>query len=201
MKYFFYDTETGGLDETKVSILSLSCIVANEELNVVDELDFFIKPTDGVYRVQANAMKVNKIDLVEHDLKAVTDCFVIRDLCEYFHMTNTALPITVVTHNGDLDRRFLKQMLNNNGYEYDNFFFKRSIDTCATGMLLKNVGIIPADNDCSLVQLFNHFYPNEAETLKVAHSAKTDTRMTLAVFKAMRQLLKDIYSNSKERHT
>lgn len=71
MKYLVLDTETGGIGP-EVSLLSAYFRVLDENLNLLDELELFLKPNDGLYKVTAEALGINKIDLVEHEKKAIT---------------------------------------------------------------------------------------------------------------------------------
>lgn len=202
MSYFFYDMETGGLDEKKVSPLSLSAKITDDNFNKMLEFDMFIKPDDGIYRLEAKGMEINKINLVDHDAVAITETQAAYKILGW--LTTKYLGIgrpKLVTHNGDLDKRFLKQMFQNANIDFYQCFSKRSLDTAATALFLQTIGIIPQNNSCSLVQLFLHYYPDKSSVLKTAHTANTDAEMTLAVFKAMRQSVKDIYSISQGRQS
>ena len=71
MKYLVLDTETGGIGPD-VSLLTVYLGVLDENLNLLDELELFLKPNDGIYKTTAEALGINKINLVEHEKKAVT---------------------------------------------------------------------------------------------------------------------------------
>jgi DNA polymerase III epsilon subunit-like protein len=68
-KYLALDCETGGLEGT--SLLSLYCGVYDESFTLLDELELFLRPKDHIYHVTAEGLGINKIDLVEHEKKAI----------------------------------------------------------------------------------------------------------------------------------
>ena len=71
-RFLAFDAETGGIGADK-ALLTLYFIVLNEKFEVLDELDLRIKPNDDIYHVTAEALEINKINLVEHDKVALTD--------------------------------------------------------------------------------------------------------------------------------
>lgn len=70
MKYLVTDVETGGFEGT--SLLSAYFGVLDENLNLLDELELFVRPDNRQYVVTAEALAINKINLIEHEKKAVT---------------------------------------------------------------------------------------------------------------------------------
>lgn len=66
-----FDTETGGIGET-VSLLSVHLAACDTNWEIQDELMLLTKPNDGHYVVTAEAMNINKINLIEHDKVAIT---------------------------------------------------------------------------------------------------------------------------------
>lgn len=69
MKYLVMDCETGGFEGT--SLLSFYFGVLDEDFNVLDELDLLLRPKDHIYHINPEALEVNKINLIEHDKKAI----------------------------------------------------------------------------------------------------------------------------------
>lgn len=69
MKYLALDAETGGFEGT--SLLSVYLGVYSEDFVLLDELEMFMKPDDKIYKVTAEALAVNKINLIEHEAKAI----------------------------------------------------------------------------------------------------------------------------------
>jgi DNA polymerase III epsilon subunit-like protein len=68
-KYLALDCETGGFEGT--SLLSLYCGVYDESFTLLDELELFLRPKDHIYHVTAEALGINKINLIEHETKAI----------------------------------------------------------------------------------------------------------------------------------
>ena len=68
-KYLALDCETGGFEGT--SLLSLYCGVYDESFTLLDELELFLRPKDHIYNVTAEALAINKINLIEHETKAI----------------------------------------------------------------------------------------------------------------------------------
>lgn len=66
-----FDTETGGIGPD-VSLLTAHFAVCDSQWNIIDELDLAMKPADGIYKVTAESITINKIDLVHHDKIAIT---------------------------------------------------------------------------------------------------------------------------------
>ena len=64
IQYFIVDAETGGKYAKEHSLLTLYGQILNKNLNVVDEIDLVVKPDDGIYRISADALETNKIDLI-----------------------------------------------------------------------------------------------------------------------------------------
>lgn len=65
-----FDCESGGIGD-EISLLSAHFAACDEDWNVVDELELLVKPNDGIYKVTAEAMSINKIDLIKHEAMAM----------------------------------------------------------------------------------------------------------------------------------
>ena len=71
MKYISLDTETGGIGED-LSLLSVALIVIDgknirdglvNEFDYVDVFNSLLRPDDGVFKVTAEALRINRIDI------------------------------------------------------------------------------------------------------------------------------------------
>lgn len=76
-KFLAHDSETGGLDPTRHSLLTYYAGIYTfdmqaKKFSLCAELDLKLKPSSGDYCVTAEAMGVNKIDLAKHDKEAIT---------------------------------------------------------------------------------------------------------------------------------
>ena len=66
-----FDCESGGFPKG-VALLSTHMAVCDAHFNIIDEIELFTKPNDGHYLVSAEALEVNRINLIEHDKIAIT---------------------------------------------------------------------------------------------------------------------------------
>ena len=177
----------GGLEKEQYSLLTVYLMMTDDNFNVIGDLYLYLKPNDGIYKVCARAMEINKIDLVKHDTKAITYKEGATALYNFLSkMTdNGKVKATVVGHGiyGDVEW-ILHHLISRNSFE--NFTSYRKLDTSSTCQFLKSVGMFPDDVSGSLVSLAEHF---KVEVDKnSAHDAKYDTELTFKVFLAMRRM-------------
>lgn len=171
-RYFLFDCETGGLDETTDSLLTLYGVVLNKDLTVLDEIDLMIKPDDGRYSVNIEALKINKINLLSHDETAIRYSDARTKLQNFLFKATLGDNKALVPagHNVNLDINFLKIMLP----DYKQFLSHRVLDTGTLGQFLRLCDIIPESNRGSLSELCTHFGIDPSG----AHNAKNDVLMT-----------------------
>lgn len=187
MKYFCFDTELGGLKK-EYSLLTLYGQILNEELNVLDEIDLKIKPDDGIYRVSAESLKINGINLVEHDKTAIP----LSEASEKFknficrHSMNLNQKIIPMGHNISLDIKFAKNYLMNST-EWEKHFSYRKIDSHSIAMFLGISGFLPKYNSYSLKVMAEHF---KLDTNGM-HDARKDVEITTRLLKLMSNSLKE----------
>lgn len=182
MKYFFHDFETGGFEKT--SILTYYAVVTDENFNKLDEIELFFKPKDGIYKVSAEALAINHIDLIEHS-KISEEMEVCKSKLKDFLLKNTnykSEKLYAAGHNIYFDNNLLKKHV---FPEFNEFFFRHNLDTGGLGVLLKIVGKLPSDFNISLVNLAKHYGINSTG----AHNAKVDVLLTIMVLKC---IIKDL---------
>ena len=182
MRYLVTDVETGGFQGT--SLLSAYFGLLDDKLNLIDELNLFVKPDDGIYAVTAEALGVNKISLIEHDKVAITYKEAGTKLYQFLHKNyiNGEKPLPL-GHNVAFDVVRIKQDLISEG-SWNNFVSYRVVDTGTIGTYLKILGKIPSDISGSLSSYAKHF----GIDFSGAHDAKNDCIMTTLVFKEMLKL-------------
>jgi len=61
-----FDTETGSLSPKQGDLLSAFFAVLDEDFNIVEELDMKLKPSQGLPRAEAGALKINGINIQKH---------------------------------------------------------------------------------------------------------------------------------------
>jgi len=126
-RLLFIDTETGGLDPDKHSLLSLAMVVW-EDMEIFDSQEILIN--DGILSVTEEALSVNKIDLEKHKQSAISSSQAMDKLFlfigQHFPQQRT---ITLAGHNVHFDAAFLKRLFFANNKNFSEFFSHRIIDT------------------------------------------------------------------------
>ncbi len=148
------DTETGGLDATRHSLLTLG-LVAWEDGRVLEALELAVRQEP--YVVTGGGMKVNRIDLATHHAAAAEPDVVIAQLETFCTRHFGSGPITLVGHNVAFDRAFLGAFLASQGRALEPRFHHRTVDTHALAFGLQQAGRLPAALKLSSDGLFAHF--------------------------------------------
>lgn len=182
MKYFLYDTETGG-NSPKYSLLTFFGVILDEKLEVIDNISLKIK--NKKYVLSPEAMKINKIDFLKHDSEAEDLEVCVAKLSKFLLLhTNFGQEKLVNTgHNIFWDLNFVKIRLLPN---IETFVTKHNLDTGTLALILKSIGKLPSNFEISLKNLANH-YNVEA---KIFHTAEDDVYTTVAVLKCMLKEIK-----------
>src|SRR6266436_5622023 len=119
MKYLAIDNETGGLGE--VSLLTSYFAVLDANLRILDDLYIYLKPSDGVYRIEPQALAINGINLIEHDKVAETQSMAGQKLFRFLKLhssdgTDKLIPLghnvtfdVIGIHNGLLNRAIFEK--------------------------------------------------------------------------------------------
>lgn len=179
----FIDTETGGLDPSRNSLLSLGLVVggpgADGAAEVVNSLEILIRHEP--YVVSAGGMKVNRIDLVQHHESALEPAMAVTVLDVFLdqHFPHRCKAITLAGHNIAFDAAFLRTFLEGQGRAFEPRFNHRTVDTHALAAGLRDAGRLPLDNLGSTA-LFEHFgikVPDEKR-----HTALGDALATFELY-------------------
>jgi DNA polymerase III epsilon subunit-like protein len=126
-KILFIDTETGGIDPAGNSLLSLALVVW-KDLEIKASIEILIN--DGVLNVTPKALEINGIDLDEHKKKAVNPAVALQQLDNFLgiHFPRDE-KIVLAGHNITFDVNFLNVFLTRNGYNFQQRFSHRFVDT------------------------------------------------------------------------
>jgi oligoribonuclease (3'-5' exoribonuclease) len=187
-KYIAFDCETGGLETGISSLLSVYFVVFDRDFKVLGELDLKIKPDKGDhYQVTAEALGINKIDLVKHDADPSTLTLTQAKSALYTflqsHNPEGKTKLIPVGHNIYFDQACVLAHLISRG-TWHKFCSYRLLDTGVILQFLKLTGHVPHTVSGSLTSIIEFFnIPVNGEM----HEAKTDT---VATVKALRALLK-----------
>lgn len=188
MKYFCFDTELGGLKK-EYSLLTLYGQILNEDLNVLDEIDLKLKPDDGIYKVSADALSINRINLLEHDRNSISTSEASAKFNNFIcrHSMNSKEKIIPMGHNVSLDIKFIKSYLMSSA-EWEKHFSYRKMDCHSVAMFLGFSGFLPKYDSYSLKTLAEH-YGLQTDGM---HEARKDVQITTELFKLMSNKLKEL---------
>ena len=176
-KYLVFDTETGGLDASRHSLLTLGLVAGGPE-GVDESLELAVRHEP--YVVSAGGMKVNRIDLVAHHEMALGPAKAIEAMDIFLVRHFWDEPVVLVGHNISFDIAFLRAFLESQGRSLEPRFSHRSVDTHAVAAALRDAGRIPAQVKLSSTALFEHFgivVPEEKR-----HTALGDALATHALY-------------------
>jgi DNA polymerase III alpha subunit (gram-positive type) len=185
-KWLFLDNEMGST-EPDYSLLTSSFLVVDDNFNVVDSLDLFLKPNDGRYIVAAEGMSVNKIDLVEHDKIAITYKEGGTQLFNFLRKVtgDGKNKLNVVGKGIYGDIQFIEKYLISRG-SFEKFTSYHIVELSSIVQFLKSCGLFPDEVSGSLVSLAKHFKIEVNEN--IIHSAQYDSELTFQVFLALRKM-------------
>ena len=184
-RLLFIDTETGGLDPDKHSLLSLALVVW-ENMEIVDSQEILIN--DGLLSVTKEALSINRIDIDEHKQSAISSSQAIEKLVPFIskHFPEPG-KITLAGHNVHFDADFLKVFFSRNNRTFSTYFSHRIIDTSSIlyylylAEHLKNKAI-------SSDEAFSHFEIK----VEARHTALGDALATAELFTKLLQLTREV---------
>lgn len=176
------DVETGGLDPRNSSLLSFHGILVDpNSLKIEKTLAIpHIKPDDGIYLIEPGALAINKIDLIEHDKKAVSYTEAQSILFNFFPIKR--YNIVPTGYNVDFDISFIKEHLMEIPEEYSEIFTYYSMDVKSIVQFLQMSETIPRHfSSCKLTDIADHFGYDTSN----AHNAKVDCELTLSLLRQL----------------
>jgi len=183
--YLALDVETGGVTP-ETSLLTAYFAVLDENLLVVDDLNLLVKPDDGNYVVTAQALAINKINLINHDVVAMPYKAARTPLYQFLERNYQGEKLIPVGHGTAFDVARVKKDLISQG-SWENYVSYRTLDTSIAAQFLRAAGRFPSGVSGSLGSLVGHFkLPSQGEL----HDAKTDTLQTVAVLRELLNLIK-----------
>lgn len=185
MKYLAFDCESGGV-EVEHSLLSAYFVVIDEDLRTVyGELDLLVKPDDGNYVTTAQALDVNKIDLIAHDKVAITESKAGQLLYNFLkeHAPDGSVKLTPLGHGIFFDVQFVKRHLLNKAF--NQFVSYRVLDISSVIQFFKLTGLVPRDLAGSLSEIAAYF----GISTIAKHTSKGDTWMVIETLRKLKALL------------
>lgn len=181
----FIDTETGGIDPEKHSLLSIAFVVWKSGEGVIDSKELFIKSQE--YSFTKEAQNINKFDKEKHENKALEPKEVITQIELFLSKYYPDLKeIELAGHNTQFDVAFLRFFLKQNNRSFNQLFSHRIVDTYSILKLLTDAALIPNGINSS-AKAFS-FYKIK---VKNRHSALGDAIATANLYaKIVEQLRK-----------
>jgi DNA polymerase-3 subunit epsilon/ribonuclease T len=175
------DCETGGLlpEHSLLTAAIVKAELKNKKLIFGDFLDLKLKPEDGNYFINPEALEVNGINLVRHNEEAIP-YHEGGKLIHEFLSKDTRQVIVGHKVQGDVDAIIRNCIGHDTFYQNVNY---NVIDTLSIANHLKALGHIPQYQKLKLVELAKFFKIPVAE--KKLHTAYYDAYLNLLVYEAM----------------
>lgn len=182
-KYIGLDVETGGIGKDK-SLLTAYFLVLDEDLNAIAELDLAIKPQDDIYHVTAEALGINKINLVEHDKIAVKPTEAAYKLYNFLqeHSNGKDGRLTPLGHNVGFDVDFVKCHVIKEDHWNSQVAYGGALDVGGSITFLKFLGLIPKDLKGGLSKIAGYLQV----PIEGVHTAKGDVLMSVGIFRKLK---------------
>lgn len=186
MRFLANDCETGGIGHDK-SLLTAYFVALDTKFNPIDDLYLRMKPVDGIYKVQAEALAINGINLIEHDKIAETPDICMQKLIAFveMHSDKGKDRLVPIGHNVAFDIQFYKHAILRRPTQMDKYVDYRCLDTCVIAKFLQLTGKLPPNMKISLDELAKFFRIPKPEV----HDAKTDTLVSVDVLKRFIELI------------
>ena len=159
-KYLIVDTETGGLDPQKHSLLEIAVVVW-EDGKILDTFQRYVK--EPIFCVTEEAMKINKINLTDVlTLGNIPSEITYRIRSFIYRNFGLEMKPKIVAHNAPFDIAFIKRLYlpefqsSSNPNTFEKTFHYRSICTMSIAEFLMLSGKLPLE-DIGLSKLLNYF--------------------------------------------
>jgi DNA polymerase III subunit epsilon len=179
MEKLVIDTETTGLFPNSNQLLTLGMVlidVDKPKLKFIQEKHILVKHDH--YNISRTAMKINSIDIHEHEKTALpipNAILSINDFIDDLGLNNTP----ILGHNVHFDQRFITSLFNEQDEEYP--FHQEKEDTRYIWERLKREGKISPHKNAKLGTIANHFGIDYSK----AHDAIADCKITAQVYHKM----------------
>lgn len=189
---FVLDTETGGVDPLKFSLMEIAGIVLKSG-KVVAKYTSLVKSPTGEYSCNEFARRLHGIQDKQIEQEGKLPIEIIKDLKNIRDLYFAGEPMTIVAHNAAFDISFVKHMFVQNGQElnslpdsnefsYDKIFSRNAIDTATMALVLRMQNKLPFDR-CSLDNILKYYQIDINQGKR--HSALSDAEQTAIAFLCM----------------
>ena len=183
-RILFIDTETGGVNPKKHSLLSVGVVVWDAEKGIIYSNEMFIKSKENV--VTSTAQRINHFNPKIHDENSIEPKEFFASIEKiyklYFHEFQE---IPLGGHNTQFDIAFIRKMYEDNGRSYEKIFSHRVIDTYSILKFLCDSGKLHLDY-ISSAKAFKKF----GIVVNGRHTALGDAIATARLYEQMLLLIK-----------
>ena len=192
MSQFFapFDSETGGLNPDKADLLTFYMCIMDEDFKMQEELYLKLKPDNGLPIVEAQALRVNGIDLKAHleDPETITYSEGRKKLetmlKRYSKKVGRSLNIRPLGYNVPFDEQWTWKHLLPKERWLELMHYKR-VDVMERVDFLKETGWFPKDLG-SLGTVVDYLQLPK----RMAHNCREDTLMTVDVYRKLLDIMK-----------
>lgn len=182
----FVDTETGGTNPERHSLLSVGLVAWNYNEGVIATKEIFIKHKS--YSITREAQHINKFNQAKHNELAVTPKTAVDEIKSFaITCSKKEKDIQLAGHNIQFDVAFLKRLFGDQHRSFSKVFSHRMIDTYSILRFLDDAGKIRIQQLSSSSAF--HYYGIKA---KKRHSALGDALATVELYE---KLLKNEQEN------
>lgn len=184
-RLLFIDTETGGLDPQKHSLLSIGVVVWDAFEGELFSDEFYVNSEK--YNVTKTAARLNHFDeSVQHYSSLDPECIVEKliSIKEEYFKEYPSVPLA--GHNIAFDIQFMKTMFSSCGRSFEKLFSHRSVDTYSIIKYLSDCNLLPEEINSS-AKAFNYF----SITVCGRHTALGDARATMQLYAKLISILKE----------
>lgn len=181
-KLLFIDTETGGIDPQKHSLLSIGYVLWDKRLIAPIKNEMLLKSEN--YVVTVTAQRLNHFDLQKHNDRAMEASEIISEFSTINDMYFAGKGIQLAGHNTQFDIQFIKKLYADNNRSYEKTFSHRIVDTYSILRFLQDAKKIEMET-LSSAKAFSYF------GIKVdgRHSALGDAEATMKLYEKLIEIV------------
>lgn len=186
-KMLVIDTETGGLDPTKHSLLSIAALVYHDGA-IEDE--FYTLVNEGNVVADEAALKINGLTLDEIEREGQSVGQVVGALENMLDKHGMHKGVTIVAHNAPFDVGFIKRLYQLAGRDYSKRFSYRALCTVTAASILDLAGRIELPGGSASLDNLNKYFNLQLDRSSGTHDALDDVRACAAALKHMVALIR-----------
>lgn len=169
-------------------MLTICLAVTDSQLQVLEKLSFCFKPEDNIYKVTAEALEINKIDLKDHHGRALAYKEVRPKIMNFLtrHSDMGMNKLIPAGHNiAAFDELFVQHYIMTKE-EWESVVDYHRLDTAPIVEFLKFIGKVPNSVPSSLKRIANFFGVNTIGN----HNAERDVEITIELLRAMKLVMR-----------